>query len=86
MKKIRKQFYLLLKEKEISVYALAKELGITAQSIYRWIYGTGTPSPQTMLHLTDLLDISAEKVLLLFAEGEQQKKSSKGGTDNHDDE
>lgn len=67
MKKIRKEFYLLLKEKDISVYALAEKLKITAQCIYRWIYGKGTPSPKLMLRLAYELDISAERALLLFA-------------------
>ncbi len=77
MKKVRKQFYLLLKEKDISVYALAKALGVTAPCIYRWIYGTGTPSPKIMLQLIDLLNLSAEKVLRLFAEAAEKKDQRK---------
>ena len=67
MKK-RKTFYLLLKEKELSVYWLANELGVTAQSIYRWINGTGTPSPKLMLSLKEILGVSAEEILRYFEE------------------
>lgn len=67
MKK-RKTFYLLLKEKEISVYWLANELGVTAQCVYRWINGTGTPSPKTILLLKEILGVPAEEVLQYFAE------------------
>lgn len=65
--KQRKAFYILLKEKDISVYSLANELEISPQAIYRWINGTGTPTPKIMLKLAERLEISAEEILKLFA-------------------
>ena len=64
----RKAFYILLKENDISVYSLADELGISPQAIYKWINGTGTPSPKVMLALTEKLGVTAEAILKLFSE------------------
>lgn len=64
--KQRKAFYILLKENGISVYSLADELGISPQAIYKWINGTGTPSPKAMLRLAERLNITAEAILKMF--------------------
>ena len=63
----REQFNKMLKECGVSVYSLADELGVTPQAVYRWINGTGTPSPKAMLRLAKRLNITAEAILKMFA-------------------
>jgi plasmid maintenance system antidote protein VapI len=70
MKK-RKKFDLLLREREITAPKLAKDLGVTGQAVYGWVWGRGTPTPRNMIRLTKILNISAEEVLELFAENEE---------------
>ena len=63
----REQFNNMLKERGVSVYSLADELGVTPQAVYRWINGTGTPSPKALLRLAKRLNITAEAILKMFA-------------------
>ena len=67
--KRRTAFEDLLKARGITAYALAKELGYKASNtVYKWIYGQGEPNAATMLKLTLILNVSAEKILRIFAE------------------
>lgn len=73
-KKINQFFKTLLKNKSISPYDLAKELDIKPQSVYRYIWGEREPNARTMLKLMKILNVSAETILMIFAEQEEVKK------------
>ncbi len=73
-KKINQSFKMLLKNKSISPYDLAKELDIKPQSVYRYIWGEREPNARTMLKLMKILNVSAETILTIFAEQEEVKK------------
>ncbi|MBQ8428602.1 MAG: helix-turn-helix transcriptional regulator [Clostridia bacterium] len=64
----RKAFAELLQSRKITAYKLSLLLGYKDRSaVYKWIYGQGEPNAATMLKLMELLDISAEEILRIFA-------------------
>lgn len=67
MKK-RTKFQELLKAQSITAYKLSKILGYKDHAVYQWIYGRGEPSAATMLKLTEILNVSAQEILEMFAE------------------
>ena len=71
MPKIKRQeFARVLRLRGVTAYKLSKELGLKDRtSVYKWIYGKGAPNAATMLRLMDILDVSAEEILRMFAEG-----------------
>ena len=71
MKK-RKKLAQLLEQKGMSAYALAKAVGYKPQTVYNWLYGHGTPTPTVMLKMIKVLDISAQKILEIFSEGDME--------------
>lgn len=69
MPKRRKEFEKLIKDKGIKPTELAETLGYQSKyTVYKWIYGVSEPNAATMLRLMELLEISAEEVLHLFAD------------------
>lgn len=67
--KRRKKLYELLRKKNLSAFKLAKELGYSNETtVYKWLYGKGSPNALTMLRLTVILGVSAEEILEIFAE------------------
>lgn len=61
----------LLKSRKITAYKLASLLGYkdsTGTTVYKWIYGVSEPNATTMLKLTEILDVSAQEILEIFAE------------------
>lgn len=61
-------FEALLKAKGVTAYKLSQLLGYKDKSaVYKWIYGKGEPNAATMLRLMNILDISAEEILRVFA-------------------
>lgn len=67
MKK-RTKFQELLKDRKMTAYRLSKILGYKDHAVYKWIYGKGEPNAETMLKLTEILNISAQEILKMFAE------------------
>ena len=70
--KRRKKLIDILEKKAMSGYALARAVGYQPQTVYNWIYGSGTPSPEAMLKMTKILNVSAEEILKIFAEKEEK--------------
>lgn len=64
----RKKLFELLERRNKTAYSLAKEIGYKPQAVYNWLYGIGAPSAAVMLKLTDLLEVTAEEILKIFAE------------------
>ena len=65
----------LLKSRKITAYKLAQRLGYkdeTRTTVYKWIYGTSEPNAATMLKLTEILEVSAQEILEIFAEDRGQ--------------
>lgn len=59
----------LLDARGITPCALSKRLGYKDErAVYKWIYGIAEPRAAVMLKLTEILDVSAEEILRLFAE------------------
>ncbi len=61
----------LLKARKITAYKLSQMLGYKDASkttVYKWIYGRSEPNAATMLQLTEILSVSAEEILKIFAE------------------
>lgn len=69
--KRRTRFENLLKSRKITAYKLASLLGYkdsTKTTVYKWIYGLGEPNAAMMLKLTEILGVSAQEILEIFAE------------------
>ena len=66
--KQRERLARILEQKGMSAYALAKAVGYKPQTVYNWVYGHGTPTPAVMLKIMDILGISAQEILGLFAD------------------
>ncbi|MBQ3221159.1 MAG: helix-turn-helix transcriptional regulator [Clostridia bacterium] len=66
--KRREKFVQILEQKGMSAYALAKVIGYKPQTVYNWVYGHGTPTPVVMLDLVEILGVSAQEILEMFAE------------------
>ena len=65
----RKRFADLLQSRNITAYKLSEMLGYDDRgTVYKWIYGKSEPNAATMLKLIEILDISAEEILRMFAE------------------
>ena len=65
----------LLKSRKITAYKLAQALGYkdeTRTTVYKWIYGISEPNAATMLKLTEILEVSAQEILEIFAEDRGQ--------------
>ena len=61
----------MLKSRNITAYKLAGLLGYkdsTKTTVYKWVYGVSEPSAATMLKLMEILDVSAQEILEIFAE------------------
>ena len=52
----------------MTAYRLSKILGYKDHAVYKWIYGKGEPNAETMLKLTEILNVSAQEILKMFAE------------------
>ena len=67
----RKTFADLLQSRSITAYKLGRMLGYKGgNTVYKWIYGKSEPNAATMLKLIKILEISAEEMLQMFAEGD----------------
>lgn len=69
--KRRTRFENLLKSRKITAYKLASLLGYkdsTKTTVYKWIYGVSEPNAAMMLKLTEILGVSAQEILEIFAE------------------
>lgn len=65
----RKQFANLLQSRNITAYKLSGILGYKDRTVvYKWVYGKGEPNAATMLKLIEILEVSAEDILRMFAE------------------
>ena len=72
----RRRLVNLLKACKITAYKLANILGYkdsTRTTVYKWIYGLSAPSAATMLKLTEILDVSAQEILEIFAQESEEQ-------------
>ncbi|MDE7330283.1 MAG: helix-turn-helix domain-containing protein [Clostridia bacterium] len=60
------KFKKLLNSKGTTCYALAKKLYVSVQTVYSWAWGRSTPNPETILKIKEILNVTAEEVLLCF--------------------
>ena len=74
--KQRKRLARILEQKGMSAYALAKVVGYKPQTVYNWVYGHGTPTPAVMLKMIKILGISAQEILEIFTEEENEQSDS----------
>ncbi|MBQ8323207.1 MAG: helix-turn-helix transcriptional regulator [Clostridia bacterium] len=66
----RTAFADLLRSRNINARKLGELLGYKDKSrttVYKWVYGKGEPNAATMLRLMEILDVSAEEILRVFA-------------------
>ena len=69
--KRRTRFENLLKSRKITAHKLAGLLGYkdsTKTTVYTWIYGISEPNAAMLLKLTEMLGVSAQEILEIFAE------------------
>ena len=72
--KKRQAFADLLRSRNVTAFKLGQELGYKDKSdttVYKWVYGQSAPNAATMLKLMEILDVSAEEILRIFAEGQK---------------
>ena len=72
--KKRQAFADLLRSRNITACKLGQMLGYKDKSyttVYKWVYGQSAPNAATMLKLMEILDVSAEEILRIFAEGQK---------------
>lgn len=68
MKKTRKKFEKKLKERNLTVYRIAKIMGIDAPIAYYWLWGKSVPNIHNLIRLKEILNISGDEILEMFAE------------------
>lgn len=68
MKKTREKFEEALKKNNLTAYKLGKILGVGKPTVYYWLWGESVPKVGTMLKLTEILNVSAQEILEMFAE------------------
>lgn len=68
-----KEFLKLLVENGLKQKELAKELGVTTQTIHFWIIGRNKPSLEHVLKMSKLMDMSIDEICDIFwKKGEQR--------------
>lgn len=53
----------LLKNKRYNCKTIAKELGVTGQTVYNWATKRNSPSPDKVKHMSELLECSTDEVI-----------------------
>ena len=67
--KENKKFKSLLQSRNITAYQLSKRLGYKdGTTAYKWIYGKSEPSARIILKMSEILDVSAFELLMIFAD------------------
>lgn len=54
----------ILQARGMTVYRLAKELGVPKSTVYTWMGGTKNPSSEHILALSKFLGVSVEDLLM----------------------
>lgn len=68
MKKTRKKFERKLKEKNLSMYRLAKLVGVDPPVAYYWLWGDSVPAIYNLIKLKEILNVSGDEILEMFVE------------------
>lgn len=68
MKKTRKKFQAALKKANITLYQLAKIVGVGVPVAYYWLWGDSVPAIGNLIKIKNALNISADEVLEMFLE------------------
>jgi len=56
----------ILKEKGLKKSWLAKQLGVSKQSVTNWVKGRNYPEVKTMKKLSEILDTKIEDIFFIF--------------------
>lgn len=56
----------LLNSKGYTYGSLARKIDYSRQAVFSWASGRCAPDPETILKIKDILQVSAEEVLLCF--------------------
>lgn len=56
----------LLRAKGYTYGTFAKKINYSRQAVFSWASGRCAPNPETILKIKDILQVSAEEVLLSF--------------------
>lgn len=68
MKKTRKKFERALQRKNLSPYKVAKILGVGVPVAYYWLWGNTVPVIENLIKLKEILGVSGDEILEMFAE------------------
>jgi transcriptional regulator with XRE-family HTH domain len=68
MRKTRKKFEKKLKERNLTMYRIAKIIGIDAPVAYYWLWGKSVPNIYNLIRLKEILNVSGDEILEMFAE------------------
>lgn len=66
------KFLNLIRERGYTCVGLARELGVSRQSIYHWDCCKSTPNPKAILQMSEILNVPIEKVLKSFIYDEKE--------------
>lgn len=58
-----RQFDDLLKEKNISLYRMARDTGIDAPTLSRWRHGCVKPNQKNLLAIADYFGVSVDRLI-----------------------
>ena len=65
----RKRLLEVIERQNKSAYEVAQEIGYKPQTVYNWLYGKGVPNPVIMLKLKQILNVTGDEIIEIFAEG-----------------
>lgn len=68
----RRNLQKAIKKSGLTVIKVSQILGYGDNAVAKWIYGKGEPSAAIMLKLTEILNVTADEVLKMFAESERR--------------
>ena len=68
-KQTRKKLEAALAQKKLTMYRVAKMIGVESPVAYYWLWGDSVPSIRNMIKLKEILGVSGDEILEMFAEG-----------------
>ena len=58
----------LIRQSGHKAYIISEKLGYSPSNIYHWLNGDCAPCARDMLRLAEILDVSVERIVRIFAE------------------
>ena len=73
-KKTRKKLEAALAQKKLTMYRIAKMIGVDATVAYYWLWGDSVPCIKNVIRLKEILNVSGDEILEMFAEGSDSEE------------